>query len=139
MSPKSRKISRPLWIPVVAAFMTLKGKILLGRRPEGQNLPGLWEFPGGKIELGETPEIALQRELQEELGIVAEIGPIILSSSHQYGNTGILLIFYKVEVWRGQIHPVHHTELKWFSPEEIKMCSLPEANYKVLERLVQTL
>ena len=70
-----KRKKRPNWLPVVAGVLIKDGKTLLGQRPEHKSLPGLWEFPGGKIELGETPEQALRRELKEELAIEADIGP----------------------------------------------------------------
>jgi 8-oxo-dGTP diphosphatase len=133
----SGNAKRHQWIPVVTALIQREGKILVGQRPQGQSLAGVWEFPGGKIELGETPEEALQRELQEELGIEAEIGSLALASSHCYGSTGIILLFYRVNYWKGELRPVHHTELKWLTPEELPNWALPEANRKILPRLLR--
>ena len=103
---------RQTWIPVVTALIRRKGMVLIGQRPEGQTLPGVWEFPGGKIEAGESPEVALQRELREELGIQAEIGNLAMAATHNYGTTGILLLFYFVDFWQGDLRSVHHSEIK---------------------------
>lgn len=127
------------WIPVVTAVISREGKLLVGRRPEGQSLPGLWEFPGGKIEMGESPEEALKRELKEELGIDAEVGELILATTHNYGQTGIILLFFHVHFWKGELRSVHHTELKWAPPHELKHWPLPEANRKILDRLMSVL
>ncbi|MGE0763672.1 MAG: 8-oxo-dGTP diphosphatase MutT [Bdellovibrionales bacterium] len=124
------------WIPVVTALIQREGKILVGQRPEGQSLAGVWEFPGGKIELGETPEEALKRELQEELGIDAEIGELALASTHSYGATGIILLFYRVHFWKGELRSVHHTNLKWLEPRDLTKWTLPEANRKILPRIL---
>lgn len=132
------KKKRPLWIPVVAGVIHQKDKILLGLRPEEKMLPNLWEFPGGKIELGEQPKQALRRELYEELGIQADIGELKTLTTHAYGETGILLLFYDVYFWKGQPKPLHHVDLKWFTQKEISDIDLPEANQKVLSELFST-
>jgi 8-oxo-dGTP diphosphatase len=133
------KKKRPTWIPVATALIRREGKILLGRRPEGNSLAGYWEFPGGKIEMGESPEEALQRELQEELGIEAVVGPLRLSATHSYNGTGIVLLFFEVQYWKGEVKAVHHGELQWVKPEELKNLSLPDANVKVLDKILQVL
>lgn len=130
---------RPNWIPVVTALIVREGKVLIGQRPEGQSLAGIWEFPGGKIEMGESPEEALSRELKEELGIDAHIGPVAVTGTHNYGPTGILLLFFHVAFWKGEIKPVHHTHLKWVTPRELESCELPEANRKILGKILQVL
>lgn len=127
------------WIPVVTALMKRGDEVLLGLRPEGQNLAGFWEFPGGKLEPGEEPEAALKRELAEELGIDAEIGPICLTSTHDYGDTGILLLFFEVNYWTGEPKTVHHSGLKWVKIDKLSKENLPDANFKVLHRLIEIL
>ena len=84
------------WIPVVAGFIKKGDTILVGQRPTTHTLGGLWEFPGGKIEMGESPEEALARELREELGIEAEIGQLKIACTHSYGEVGILILFYEI-------------------------------------------
>lgn len=135
----SASSKRQNWIPVVTALIRRKGMVLVGQRPEEKTLPGVWEFPGGKIEAGESPEVALQRELNEELGIQAEIGNLALAATHNYGTTGILLLFYFVDFWQGDLRSVHHTEIKWVSPRELGQIKLPEANSKVLSRIQSAL
>lgn len=127
------------WIPVVAGFLKKDGKILVGQRPENNSLPGQWEFPGGKIEPGETPEIALVRELQEELGITAEVGDLKLACTHSYGDVGILILFFEILFWKGEPKAQHHMMLEWIHPEELKHRNIPEANRKILDRIYKAL
>ncbi len=130
---------RATWIPVVAGLMRRQGKVLVGQRPQGASLAGTWEFPGGKIELGESPEEALARELKEELGIEAEIGPLKFAASHTYGKTGILFLFFEVKYWKGQIKTQQHLDLKWVTTKELGQLELPEANSKFLDQIVAVL
>ena len=135
---KQLKTRHP-WIAVVAALMRRQGKVLVGQRPEGSSLAGTWEFPGGKLELGESPEDALARELKEELGVEAEIGALKFAGTHTYGKTGILFLFYEVKFWKGQIKTQQHLELKWVQPKELKELNLPEANSKFLSDILAVL
>lgn len=130
------KRKRPTWIPVVTGVIKREDKFLLGQRPESGSMAGVWEFPGGKIEYGESPEEALARELHEELGIDANIGDLKLSTTHNYGETGILLLFYEVKYFKGALKPVHHHEIKWVHREDLKSENLPEANKKVLDKIL---
>lgn len=132
-------LKRPTWIPVVTGLLRKGDKILVGQRPVGHTLAGHWEFPGGKIEKNESPEVALARELQEELGIEAEIGKLMLASTHTYGDTGIVIMFYEVLFWKGEPKNVHHMELKWVEKSELKALTLPDANRKIIDRIVQIL
>lgn len=136
MPPK--KIKRPTWIPVVTGLIRKNGNLLLGLRPDG-SMAGVWEFPGGKVEPGEDPIHALKRELHEELGIDADVGRLLFVSSHKYGETNLLLMFYEVLYWRGEPKAVHHQELQWASLEDLPRLELPEANRAVLPRLRQLL
>jgi 8-oxo-dGTP diphosphatase len=137
-SVKSVK-KRNVWIPVVAGLIRRQGKVLVGQRPEGSSLARTWEFPGGKIELDESPEEALKRELDEELGIEAEIGPLKFAATHTYGKTGILFLFFEVKFWKGQIKTQQHLDLKWVSPKELGGLELPEANSKFLKQILEVL
>jgi 8-oxo-dGTP diphosphatase len=132
-------LKRPTWIPVVTGLIRKGGKVLVGQRPAGHSLAGQWEFPGGKIERNESPEQALARELNEELAIEADIGALKYASSHSYGDTGILIIFYEVLFWKGEPKAVHHMELRWVEPHELKTLKIPEANKKILDHLIAIL
>lgn len=136
---KKPRVKKSHWIPVVAGFIKKDGKILIGQRPVDNSLAGQWEFPGGKIELGETPEQALTRELNEELGIEAEVGDLKLTCTHTYGEVGILILFYEIKYWKGEPKAKHHMMLEWIYPEELKVRTIPEANRKILDRIFQAL
>lgn len=130
------KSKRPIWIPVAAGILRKGNKVLIGRRPETGTLPGLWEFPGGKIEVGESPEVALKRELSEELGIEAEIGVILEASSHNYGDKGILLMFFWVDYWKGEPKALHHDALEWVEIDKVQARNIPDSNREILEKLL---
>lgn len=136
---KKSRAKKAHWIPVVAGFMKKDGKILIGQRPENNSLAGQWEFPGGKIESGETPEQALARELSEELAIEAKIGDLRLACTHSYGEVNILILFYEVNYWKGEPKAMHHMMLDWIFPSELKTLNIPEANRKILDRIYKAL
>lgn len=133
---RNKKIN---WIPVVAGLMKKDKKILVGQRPENHSLAGLWEFPGGKIELGESPQVALARELNEELGIDATIGELKLACTHSYGDVGIVILFYEVNYWKGEPKAQHHLMLEWIYPQELKLRPIPDANKKILDQIFKSL
>ena len=132
-------MKRPVWIPVVTGLLRKGDKVLVGQRPVGNSLAGHWEFPGGKIEKNESPEQALVHELQEELGIEAEVGALKLASTHSYGDTGIVILFYEILFWKGEPKNVHHMELRWVAPSELKDLSIPDANRRILGRIEEIL
>lgn len=133
------KVRKAHWIPVVAGFMKKGKMILVGQRPENNSLAGQWEFPGGKIESGESPEQALVRELQEELGIEATVGELKLACTHSYGDVNILILFYEILYWKGEPKAKHHLMLEWIHPEELSSRNIPDANRRILDRLYKAL
>ena len=98
---------------VAAAVIGRDGKILIARRKRSDTMGGYWEFPGGKVEPGETPEMCLKRELKEEFGIDAEIGPFFASSVFTYYRIPIELVVYSVERFSGEINVNVNEEARW--------------------------
>lgn len=138
-SSKGRRPKRSQWIPVVAGFLRRGDRVLVGQRPENHSLAGLWEFPGGKIESGETPEVALARELQEELGIEAEVGELKFAATHSYGDVNILILFFEILYWKGEPKAKHHLMLDWINPDDLQKRAIPEANKKMIGRIYKAL
>lgn len=106
---------------VVAAIIQRSGRILIGQRKDLGHHPLKWEFPGGKVEPGETPEAALIRELQEELGIQARIDRELMRYEYQYpGRSRILLIFYRVVDFEGEPRNLDFDQIRWELPELLR-------------------
>jgi 8-oxo-dGTP diphosphatase len=106
---------------VAAALVDPDGRVLIAQRPPGKTMAGLWEFPGGKIETGETPEQALIRELDEELGILVRepcLAPFTFAS-HAYANFHLLMPLYLCRRWEGTPVPREHVAIKWVRPREM--------------------
>ena len=120
---------------VVAGILRRGDEILACRRRSDQDHAGNWEFPGGKVEAGESPEEALARELREELGIEAGIGPEIERYEFRYpGKKPILLIFLAVERWEGEIDGAFFAETCWRSPENLASLDFLEGDEPFLAR-----
>ncbi len=119
---------------VVAAFLVQEGKVLLARRPEGKARGGFWEFPGGKVEEGETPEEALVRELNEELGLWVQVGPRLAAVDYDYPDVSIRLLCYRVYA-QGLPTPLEGQGLCWCLPEEIDKLSLAPADQLIWEEI----
>ncbi|KQM65032.1 NTP pyrophosphohydrolase [Sphingomonas sp. Leaf17] len=135
-------MSIPYLLPVVAAALNdAGGRVLVQQRPAGKSLGGLWEFPGGKIEPGETPEAALVRELAEELGIVVAIGDLrpIAFASHGLGARHLVLLLYRVDGWQGVPQPLEASALRWERPEALHHLPMPPADVPLVEALVRLL
>jgi 8-oxo-dGTP diphosphatase len=128
----------PPAIDVIAAVIAdARGRILLARRTEGRDLAGLWEFPGGKREPGETPEAALARELHEELGIVAEIGPAVIAVPHRYPHKRLRLDVRRVDAWKGTPKGLDGQALAWVPPHKLASYAMPAADRPVVAALLQ--
>ncbi|WP_438731686.1 8-oxo-dGTP diphosphatase MutT [Parasphingorhabdus sp. DH2-15] len=116
---------------VVALAMTRDdGRILLQKRPEGSAMAGLWEFPGGKLEIGETPEQALVREIEEELGLAVKaenLSPVVFASE-QLAKRHLLLLLYQCSDWEGEPKALHAEELRWVTLEEMTNLPMPPAD-----------
>jgi 8-oxo-dGTP diphosphatase len=119
----------------VAVIVREDGRVLLGRRPEGKPWAGWWEFPGGKIEDGESPYHALQRELHEELGIEAETAYPWLTRTFAYPERTVKLRFFTVSAWHGEPHGRENQQLSWQDPSAISVSPLLPANAPVVDAL----
>lgn len=120
---------------VVAAVVVRDGRVLLTRRLEGQHLAGLWEFPGGKLEGGESPEEALVRECREECGIEVEVGEIVDVTYHRYPEKDVLLLFYRCELRAGEVRHLQVADHAWVAPSELDEYPLPPADERVIARI----
>jgi len=110
------------------------GRILLAQRPEGKSMAGLWEFPGGKVEPGETPEAALVRELQEELGIdtwQSCLAPLSFAS-HGYDSFHLLMPVFICRKWKGAPQSREGQTLKWVRPPELRNFPMPAADIPLI-------
>lgn len=117
-------------VVVAAALVDRDGRLLVQQRPEGLSMAGLWEFPGGKVESGETPELALIRELDEELGIDVEqacLAPACFASD-MLGDRHLLLLLYVCRKWRGTPVAQHASALRWVRPVELHGLAMPPAD-----------
>ena len=124
---------------VVAALIEADGKLLVCQRRRTDSFGLMWEFPGGKLEPGETPAQALARELQEELGVVARIGPEVFRTRHQYSELGeaIDLIFFKATVTAGDIRNQAFETMEWRSPETLRELNFLPADREFVAKLAR--
>lgn len=122
---------------VAAALVDGEGRVLLQQRPPGLPMAGLWEFPGGKVEIDERPEAALIRELEEELGIATEaacLAPASFASADLEGRH-LLLLLYICRQWRGAPKPLHASALKWVRPPQMFALPMPPADRPLIALL----
>ncbi|MBU1335501.1 MAG: (deoxy)nucleoside triphosphate pyrophosphohydrolase [Alphaproteobacteria bacterium] len=135
-------MSEPKLLLVVAcALVDVDRRVLIAQRPEGKSLAGLWEFPGGKVEPGESPEAALIRELDEELGISTKqacLAPVTFAS-HSYENFHLLMPLYACRKWQGMPEPREHTALKWVRPQQLRDYPMPPADEPLIAALCDLL
>jgi 8-oxo-dGTP diphosphatase len=119
-----------LLLVAAAALIDADGRVLICQRPEGKQLAGLWEFPGGKVEAGETPETCLIRELDEELGIRvthACLAPFVFAS-HEYESFHLLMPLYLVRRWEGLVVAHEHQATAWVKPTRLGDYPMPPAD-----------
>lgn len=126
-------------LPVTAAVLLREGRVLLARRPPGDRLAGYWEFPGGKIESGESPEDCLARELREEFGIEARVGDFLARSLHRYPEREVELLAYRVEHLSGEFELRDHDAVRWVLPEEIVPAELAPADRPLVPEILSRL
>ena len=120
----------PTLLVAAAALIDADGRVLICQRPDGKPLAGLWEFPGGKVEAGETPEACLIRELEEELGIEvthACLAPFVFAS-HSYEAFHLLMPLYLCRRWEGTITAKEHEALAWVKPGKLGDYPMPPAD-----------
>jgi len=122
---------------VTAAVIIQNEKVLITRRAAGEKHAGWWEFPGGKIEVGETPEVCLRRELMEELGVDALIGNLLAESIFRYETGAIRLLAYRAEIITGEIRLSVHDECQWVSASDLSQCKLLPADRPIAEQLAK--
>ena len=129
--------SRPMVLVAACALIDADGRVLLARRPEGKRMAGLWEFPGGKLHPGETPEAALIRELKEELGIdvsAACLAPFAFAS-HAYERFHLLMPLYLCRRWKGTPSPRENQTLAWVRPQRLADYPMPPADKPLIPLL----
>ena len=128
----------PLTLVVAAVIRDSTGRILLGRRPPGRHMAGLWELPGGKVREGEPPDAALERELEEELGVAARCGRPLTFAVHEEHGLRILLLFYQATIEGGEPHGREGQELAWVSASDLDRYPTPPADAPLLTHLGST-
>ncbi|KRA44654.1 (deoxy)nucleoside triphosphate pyrophosphohydrolase [Devosia sp. Root635] len=130
-----------LLLVVACALIDADRRVLIAQRPQGKSLAGLWEFPGGKVEAGESPEDALIRELEEELGIstkTACLAPVSFAS-HSYDNFHLLMPLYACRKWQGEPQAREHSALKWVRPQKLRDYPMPPADEPLVAALCDLL
>jgi len=130
-------LKMPLVIVVAGALIDADGRVLITKRPNGKEMAGLWEFPGGKIEEGETPEQALIRELKEELNIETKgscLAPLSFAS-HQYEKFHLLMPLFICRRWWGNILPLESQEVLWVRPKKLRDFDMPPADEPLVSML----
>jgi 8-oxo-dGTP diphosphatase len=131
--------SHKLLLVAAAALIDAHGRVLIAQRPAHKSLGGLWEFPGGKVEPGESPEAALVRELEEELDVIVESDALdpFAFASHAYPDFHLFMPLYLVKDWRGT--PVAHAAqaLAWVHPPELRAYPMPPADVGLVDRLIE--
>jgi 8-oxo-dGTP diphosphatase len=139
--PKPKAPNIPVVLVSACALIDRDKRVLLAQRPKGKAMEGLWEFPGGKVDDGETPEYALMRELEEELDIQTRpcsFFPVAFAS-HSYEEFHLLMPLFTCRVWKGTIVPKEGQSLKWVSPTDIYKYSMPEADLPLVDQLIQVI
>ena len=126
-------------IHVVAAAIEKDGKIFCAQRPEGKSLGGFWEFPGGKLEAGESPQAALRREIQEELATHVEVGERLCTVTHDYPNFHLTMHCYLCRVVAGNLSLLEHNASRWLSRSELEDVQWLPADVEVVDFLKEML
>ncbi|MEZ5825738.1 MAG: (deoxy)nucleoside triphosphate pyrophosphohydrolase [Geminicoccaceae bacterium] len=133
--------ARELKLVVACALVDGDGRVLVAERPAGKPMAGLWEFPGGKVGDGETPEACIIRELEEELGISTHascLAPLTFAS-HAYDDFHLLMPLYVCRKWQGEPRGIEGQRLRWLRPARLFDLAMPEADRPLLPFLVDLL
>lgn len=136
-APPAVATPKPILLVVACALVDVEGRVLLAQRPEGKSMAGLWEFPGGKLAEGETPEAALIRELREELGIETReacLSPLFFAS-HGYEKFHLLMPLYVCRKWEGRVTPREGQQLAWVRPQKLADYPMPPADIPLVALL----
>lgn len=120
---------------VAAAVIIDLGRVLLTQRMPGAHLEGAWEFPGGKVEPGESPEQALVREMREEIGVRAEVDDILDVTFWRYERKDVLLLFYRARIIDGEVQNLGVAAHRWARLADLESLSFPPADVKVLQKV----
>lgn len=134
-------MSQSILLVVACALVDADRRVLIARRPEGKAMAGLWEFPGGKVEAGETTEAALIRELEEELGVATQtacLAPVSFAS-HSYEKFHLLMPLYVCRKWQGTPQAREHSALKWVRPQALRDYPMPPADAPLIAALCDLL
>jgi 8-oxo-dGTP diphosphatase len=134
-------VSVKLVLVAACALIDVDGRVLIAQRPPGKSMAGLWEFPGGKVEPGERPELSLIRELKEELGIVVKeecLAPLTFAS-HSYADFHLLMPLYVCRRWEGIVAAREAQKLKWVRPNELRNYPMPPADEPLIPHLTTLL
>ena len=125
-----------LFIPVASGVIVKNNKILIGLRAEGDSGAGMWEFPGGKIELNESSEDAIKRELREELDIEANVNQKIMKYSHRFKNTIYEISFFEINKFTGSIKKNVHDDLQWIELTSLKKYQFISGDILLIDRIL---
>jgi mutator protein MutT len=125
----------PTPLSIVAAIIRHDDLILITKRPDNVHLAGLWEFPGGKVESGESLEAALHREIREELGVEITVDREYFSVAHEYPDKSVHLHFFDCTILRGEPQPLEVADLRWVKTAELVDFEFPPADVELIRRL----
>lgn len=138
---EGNNVSKPILLVSACALIDADNRILLAQRPQGKSMAGLWEFPGGKVEKGETPEETLIRELKEELGVTTWhscLAPLSFAS-HAYDEFHLLMPLFICRKWEGTPSSMEQQELKWVRAQKLREFPMPPADAPLIPALMDIL
>lgn len=130
-----------LVLVAACALIDSDGRVLIAQRPEGKSMAGLWEFPGGKVEAGESPEATIIREMHEELSVTIEepcLAPFTFAS-HRYDDFHLMMPLYLCRKWQGSVTPNEGQAIKWVAPRDLRKFDMPPADKPLVAMLIDYL